>query len=92
VKKLLVVTACLETVTGAALPALGVACWVARDDERSGAARGLLVGILLYNVATVALLVYSDLRLTLSGLGLWPAVVLHLALAIWCTRFLRPTI
>jgi hypothetical protein len=42
-------------------------------------------------VAAVALLMHAGLSLTLSGAGLWPATLLHLALAIWCARFLRPS-
>jgi len=71
-------------VAGAALLALGVACWLARNDEQSRAARGLVPAMLLYNVATVLLLASAGIGSELRGVGLWPAVVLHAALAIWC--------
>jgi hypothetical protein len=71
-------------ITGAALVALGVACWVARSDRGCPALLGLLAGVLVYDVAAAALLTYAGSVLSLVGLTLWPAVVLHAALAFWC--------
>jgi hypothetical protein len=76
-------------VAGAALVALGLACWNARVDPHSRAAAGVTAAMLVYNSATVALLAYASIGLRLSGIGLWPAAGLHLALAIACVACLR---
>jgi hypothetical protein len=75
-------------VAGAALLALGVAGWLARADGQGPALHGLLIGFLIYDGAAAALLGYAGLVLNLVGIMLWPAVVLHTALAIWCVLVL----
>src|SRR5947199_10667521 len=79
----------LGRVAGAALLALGVACWMARDDTQSRATRGLIVAMLMYNLVATAVLAFAGIGLGLHGVVLWPAVVLHAVMAIWCIVCLR---
>jgi len=81
----------IARVAGAALLALGVASWMGRSDKHGPAQIGLLLGILIYDAAAAVLLAYAALFLSLVGIALWPAVVLHTALAGWCVICLRAT-
>ena len=76
-------------IAGAALLAIGVACWFGRSEADGSARRGLLASVLIYDVAAAALLAYAGLGLGMVGIVLWPAVVIHAALALWCLLSLR---
>ena len=76
-------------IAGAALVSLGAACWLARKDEQSRAARGLIAAMLIYNVAAIAVFAYARIRFGLCGVGLWPAVLTHVILGVWCLACLR---
>jgi hypothetical protein len=79
----------LARVTGAALLGIGVGCWLGRKDQSGPAQVGLIAGALVYGAAAAVLLAYAGLVLGLAGIALWPAVVLHAALAVWCVACLR---
>ncbi len=57
-------------VAGLALIALGVACWPGPP----------LVGMLIYSVAVTLYLAYIGFAGGLTGILLWPAVILHVIL------------
>jgi hypothetical protein len=76
-------------VTGVALLALGVACWFASCDVQSRAARGLVSAMLLYNLGVALVLGAAGLQSTPVGIALWPAVILHAAMSVWCVASLR---
>ena len=79
----------IARVAGAALLAIGVTCYLARNDKQSPAQTGVITGALIYNVAIALLLVYGGIVLAMTGIALWPVVVLHTALALWCVACLR---
>jgi hypothetical protein len=76
----------IARVAGIALVALALACWLARADGQSRAARGLVAAMALYNAGVAIVLVYASLGLALSGLALWPVVALHAAMTVWCLK------
>ena len=65
-------------VTGIALIALGVACWPGTP----------LVGMLTYSAAVTLYLAYVCFAGGMSGVLLWPAVVLHAILTVLLARAL----
>jgi hypothetical protein len=76
-------------VAGVALLALGVACWLAQHDAQSCAARGLVSAMVLYNLGAVVILGAAGLQSQSVGIALWPAVILHAVMAVWCIVCLR---
>ena len=63
-------------VAGIALIALGVACWPGPP----------LVGMLIYSAAVTLYLAYVGFAGGLTGILLWPAVILHAILTVLLTR------
>lgn len=71
-------------IAGAALVALAIACWQARNGERGSPATGVVQAMLFYNFAAALVFVYAGIRLDLRSALLWPAIVLHFGLGVWC--------
>jgi small basic protein len=71
-------------IAGAALGALAIACWQARNGERGSPATGVVEAMLFYNFVAAMVLVYAGIRLDLRSAMLWPAIVLHLGLGVGC--------
>jgi riboflavin transporter FmnP len=71
-------------IAGAALVALAIACWQARNGERGSPATGVVQAMLFYNFVAAIVLVYAGIRLDLRSAMLWPAIVLHLGLGAGC--------
>ena len=78
----------LGRVAGSAILSLGVACWLAQKDNRSGAVKALATAMLLYNFIAAALFAYTGLNEKLSGLALWAVVGVHFFMAVWCIKVL----
>jgi len=75
-------------VGGAGLLTLGIACWLARNDPQSLAARGLVTAMVIYNLGVALILGAAGIQSQPVGILLWPAVVLHVAMTIWCVMSL----
>lgn len=71
---------------GNVLLAYGVACWFGRLDRWGHV---LLLVVLVYDVGAALGLAFAALLLKLVGILLWPAVIAHTALAIWCILCFR---
>jgi hypothetical protein len=79
----------LGRVAGVALLALGMASWLAHYDAASRAARGLVAAMVLYNLGAVVILGKAGMGSPPAGVALWPTVLLHAAMTVWCIAALR---
>jgi hypothetical protein len=78
----------LGRVAGVALIALGVACWLSSFDTQSCAARGVVSAMVVYNLGATVILGVAGLQVQPAGIALWPAVILHAAMTVWCVSLL----
>jgi Ca2+/Na+ antiporter len=74
----------LGRVAGAALFALGIACWLAHYDAQSCAARGVVSAMVLYNLGATVILGAAGTHSQPVGIAWLPAVALHAAMTVWC--------
>jgi hypothetical protein len=79
----------LARISGAAILALAIVCWLARRDAYSLASQGSIVAMVFYNFAVAAVLAFAGLSDGLQGVLLWPAVLFHLAMGAWCIASLQ---
>src|SRR5262245_51242364 len=68
----------VSRVAGIALSSLGCACWPSRGRAHAAAATGML----LYSLATALYLLIVGVSSETRGVLLWPAVGLHVAVAL----------
>jgi hypothetical protein len=80
--------AVVARLTGCALFALAFICWSARNDAGLVADR-VVAAMLFYNAAAVFLLAYARLGLGMTGIGIVPGILAHVALTVWCGVCLR---
>ena len=81
--------AALVRLGGALLLAVGAGAGLASRHPESRAAWGVVWGMTLYNLGAAAGLCVPKLALSQGGALLWPAVVLHAAMGVWCLICLR---
>ncbi|MEI6265261.1 MAG: hypothetical protein WCP74_09140 [Sphingobacteriia bacterium] len=77
----------IARLAGAALITIAIACWFSRTNPQSTT---MVKAMLAYNIFSIVLLSYTALGEKIAGPGLWPAVLIHLGLLIWCLVSLKP--
>ena len=76
-------------IAGAALLSIGLTCWLERHRSGTALSVGLIAGLLLYNATAGVLLAYAASVARMQGVGIWPALGLHVVLLAWCAGCLR---
>jgi hypothetical protein len=71
-------------IAGVALIALGIVCWMSRNENKGSVMKGIITGLIVYNAGVVSVLAHTEIESGLSGIGLWPVVLVHFVMAIWC--------
>jgi hypothetical protein len=73
---------------GAAILTLSICCWKARVFKSHEAAIGIVTAMLFYNVSAAAVLTYARLGSDLHSAFIWPALVAHVTLGVWCATLI----
>ena|SRR5688572_2579152 len=73
----------ISRLAGAALITIAIACWLSVNEGQHAI---MIKAMLCYNIFSTVILVYAVLVEKLSGPALWPAVIVHLGLLVWCVR------
>jgi hypothetical protein len=81
-------TLALGRLAGAALLTLSIACWLVRDDATGRGRRAVVSAMVVYNLGAVIVLGAAGLQMQPARAILWFAVLLHAAIAAWCTTCL----
>jgi hypothetical protein len=76
-------------VAGIALVTLGAACWFSRALP-SDHIKALAGAMVFYNLAVALVLLHSRMESGTAGFAFWPAVLVHVAMGIWCISSLLP--
>lgn len=71
----------LGRLAGVLLITIAVACWLSRNDARPSV---MVKAMVVYNIAATSLLARAGFADRLTGPGLWPVVLLHAGLTVWC--------
>ncbi len=74
----------LSRIAGVAVVALATSWWLARNDEQSHTLRGVVGGMVVFNAGVAIVLADAGIVLGLSTILLWPFILIHLAMAVWC--------
>ncbi|PYT00765.1 MAG: hypothetical protein DMF63_05515 [Acidobacteria bacterium] len=75
-------------IAGAALAALAIASWQARNGERHGIAAGVVAAMFVYNLAAAMIVAYAAVGFGLQSPLMWPVVFAHNVMAAWCAAIL----
>lgn len=73
---------------GTALFSLGLICYFAMRDIHSNVTKGVVTAMLFYNIVAAAILLAARFISGFDGIGILPASIIHIALAVWCLKSL----